>query len=119
MLVLGHSLNLLSSVINIIILTVLLTCPNSDTLLCYSNDPFLTVWIVVQHLVIRIIQLCCLDVSVGRVFVTLEWPWVQTSVVQQFCFLPKLRRSQVWGQKPRVYKQLYMLGEWLAELNRR
>ncbi len=31
--------NLLSSV-----LTILLTCPNSDTLLCYSNDPFLTVF---------------------------------------------------------------------------
>ncbi len=29
--------NLLSS-----ILTILLTCPNNDTLLCYSNDPFLT-----------------------------------------------------------------------------
>ncbi len=37
--VLGQSLNLLSS-----ILTILLTCPNSDTLLCYSNDPFLTVY---------------------------------------------------------------------------
>ncbi len=35
--VLGQSLNLLSS-----ILTILLTCPNSDTLLCYNNDPFLT-----------------------------------------------------------------------------
>ncbi len=33
-------LNLLSS-----ILTILLTCPNNDTLLCYSNDPFLTVCI--------------------------------------------------------------------------
>ncbi len=32
--VLGQSLNLLSS-----ILTILLTCPNSDTLVCYSNDP--------------------------------------------------------------------------------
>ncbi len=32
-------LNLLSS-----IMTILLTCPNSDTLLCYSNDPFLTVY---------------------------------------------------------------------------
>ncbi len=37
--VLGQSLNLLSS-----ILTILLTCPNSDTLLCYSNDPFLPVY---------------------------------------------------------------------------
>ncbi len=36
--ILGQSLNLLSS-----ILTILLTCPNSDTLVCYSNDPFLTV----------------------------------------------------------------------------
>ncbi len=36
--VLGQSLNLLSS-----ILTILLTCPNSDALVCYSNDPFLTV----------------------------------------------------------------------------
>ncbi len=36
--VLGQSLNLLSS-----ILTILLTCPDSNTLLCYSNDPFLTV----------------------------------------------------------------------------
>ncbi len=36
--VLGQSLTLLSS-----ILTILLTCPNySDTLMCYSNDPFLT-----------------------------------------------------------------------------
>ncbi len=39
--VLGQSLNLLSS-----ILTILLTCPNSDTLVCYSNDPFLTVQII-------------------------------------------------------------------------
>ncbi len=37
--VLGQLLNLLSS-----ILTILLTCPNSGTWLCYSNDPFLTVW---------------------------------------------------------------------------
>ncbi len=22
-----------------------MTCPNSDTLLCYSNDPFLSVWV--------------------------------------------------------------------------
>ncbi len=35
---LGQWPNLLSS-----ILTILLTCPNSDTLVCYSNDPFLTV----------------------------------------------------------------------------
>ncbi len=35
--VLGQSLHLLSS-----ILTILLTCPNSDTL-CYSNEPFITV----------------------------------------------------------------------------
>ncbi len=35
---LGQSLNLLRS-----ILTILLTYPNNDTLLCYSNDPFLTV----------------------------------------------------------------------------
>ncbi len=33
-------LSLLSS-----ILTILLTCPNNETLLCYSNDPFLTVYI--------------------------------------------------------------------------
>ncbi len=26
------------------ILTILLTGPNSDTLLCYSNDPFVTVF---------------------------------------------------------------------------
>ncbi len=32
-------LNLLRS-----ILTILLTCPNSNTLLCYSNDPFLAVY---------------------------------------------------------------------------
>ncbi len=32
--VLGQPLYLLSS-----ILTILLTCPNSDTLVCYSNDP--------------------------------------------------------------------------------
>ncbi len=31
--------NLLSS-----ILTILLTCPNNDTVLCYSNDPLLTVY---------------------------------------------------------------------------
>ncbi len=36
--VLGQSLNLLSS-----ILAILLTCPNNNTLLCYSNEPFLTV----------------------------------------------------------------------------
>ncbi len=35
---LGQLLNLLSS-----ILTILLTCPNNNTLLCYSNEPFLTV----------------------------------------------------------------------------
>ncbi len=40
-LVLGQSLNLLSS-----ILTILLTCPNNDTLLCCSNDLFLTVLLV-------------------------------------------------------------------------
>ncbi len=34
----GTIVNLLSS-----ILTILLTCPNNDTVLCYSNDPFLTV----------------------------------------------------------------------------
>ncbi len=39
--VLGQSLSLLRS-----ILTILLTCPNSDTLLCYGNNTFLTVWIV-------------------------------------------------------------------------
>ncbi len=32
-------LSLLSS-----ILTILLTCPNSDSMLCYTNDPFLTVY---------------------------------------------------------------------------
>ncbi len=37
--VLGQSTNVLSS-----ILTILLTCPNNNTLLCYSNDPFLTVY---------------------------------------------------------------------------
>ncbi len=36
--VLGQQLSLLSS-----ILTILLTCPNNDTLLRYNNDPFLTV----------------------------------------------------------------------------
>ncbi len=35
---LGQSLNLLSS-----ILTIILTCPNNNTLLCYNNEPFLTV----------------------------------------------------------------------------
>ncbi len=39
--VLGQLLSLLSS-----ILTILLTCPNSDTLLCYSNEPFLEVYMV-------------------------------------------------------------------------
>ncbi len=34
----GTTANLLSSM-----LTILLTCPNNDTVLCYSNDPFLTV----------------------------------------------------------------------------
>ncbi len=33
--VLGQLFNLLSS-----ILTILLTCPNSDALVYYSNDPF-------------------------------------------------------------------------------
>ncbi len=37
--VLGQSLSLLRS-----ILTILLTCPNSDTLLCCSNNTFLTVY---------------------------------------------------------------------------
>ncbi len=36
--VLGQSLDLLSS-----ILTILLTCPNKNTLLSYSNEPYLTV----------------------------------------------------------------------------
>ncbi len=36
--ILGQSLNLLSS-----ILTILPIYPNSDTLVCYSNDPFSTV----------------------------------------------------------------------------
>ncbi len=36
--VFGQSCNLLSS-----ILTILLTCPNSGTWLCYSNDTFLAV----------------------------------------------------------------------------
>ncbi len=35
----GTIVNLLSS-----ILTILLICPNNDTLLCYSNDPLLTVY---------------------------------------------------------------------------
>ncbi len=39
--VLGQLLNLLSS-----ILTILLSCPNSDTLLSYSNDLFLTVYVI-------------------------------------------------------------------------
>ncbi len=34
----GTIANLLDS-----ILTILLICPNNDTVLCYSNDPFLTV----------------------------------------------------------------------------
>ncbi len=34
----GTNANLLSS-----ILTISLTCPNNDTVFCYSNDPFLTV----------------------------------------------------------------------------
>ncbi len=42
--ILGYSLNLLSS-----LLTILLTCPNSDTLLCYSNEPFLTVKVMSHH----------------------------------------------------------------------
>ncbi len=41
--VLGQSLNLLSS-----ILTILLTCPNNNTLLCYSNEPLLTVYFHTQ-----------------------------------------------------------------------
>ncbi len=40
----GTIANLLSSV-----LTILLTCPNNDTVLCYSNDPFLTVYRVVGN----------------------------------------------------------------------
>ncbi len=56
----GQSLNLLSS-----ILTISLTCPNSDTLLCYSNDPFLTVytvndarslWRVCSHIICCVLQ---------------------------------------------------------------
>ncbi len=37
--VVGQSLNLLGS-----ILIILLTCPNSDTLLYYCNKPFLTIY---------------------------------------------------------------------------
>ncbi len=49
--VLVQSLNLLSSV-----LTILLTCPNSNTLLCYSNGTVLTVQkcINVNYLVFRL-----------------------------------------------------------------
>ncbi len=36
----GKIANLLSS-----ILTILLTCPDNNTLLCYSNDPLLTVYL--------------------------------------------------------------------------
>ncbi len=43
--VLGQMLNLLRS-----ILTILLTCPNNDTLVCYSNNPFLTVYGQHQYL---------------------------------------------------------------------
>ncbi len=35
----GTIANLLSSIV-----TILLTCPNIGTLLCYSNDPFVTVF---------------------------------------------------------------------------
>ncbi len=41
---LGQVLNLLGS-----ILTILPTCPNSDTLLCYSNTKILTVWGGIQE----------------------------------------------------------------------
>ncbi len=37
----GTIANLLSS-----ILTILLTCPNNDTVLCYSNDRFWTVYVI-------------------------------------------------------------------------
>ncbi len=39
--VLGQSLNLLSSILTI---SILLTRPNNNILLCYSNEPFLTVY---------------------------------------------------------------------------
>ncbi len=50
--VLGQLLNLLSS-----ILTIWLTCPNSDTLLSYRNDPFYDVWNIAS---IWAMQLHCL-----------------------------------------------------------
>ncbi len=53
--VLGQLLNLLSS-----ILTILLTCPNSDALLCYSNDPFLTVYMFVGFCCMLVVRLTLL-----------------------------------------------------------
>ncbi len=49
--------NLLSS-----ILTILLTCPNNDTLLCYSNDPLLTVYSLMFPVpsLLRIMTVCSL-----------------------------------------------------------
>ncbi len=45
------NLNLLSS-----ILTILLTYPNSDTLLCYSDNQFFTVYTVVLHFRINLLS---------------------------------------------------------------
>ncbi len=42
-----QSVNLLSC-----ILTILLTCPNNNTLLCYSNEPFLTVYMDQKALIL-------------------------------------------------------------------
>ncbi len=58
--VLGQLLSLLSS-----ILTILLTCPNGDTLLCYSNKPFLTVY--GQELMRSWYRLSQADLSSARV----------------------------------------------------
>ncbi len=86
--VLGQSLNLLSS-----ILTILLICPNSDTLLCYSNDPFLTVlWVrLTRHIDYRIL---------------LRWPCCRKCTIIHYSMAVKdrtdLRPSsleQVWESK--------------------
>ncbi len=61
-LLMGQSLILLNS-----ILTILLTCPNNDTWLCYCKYSFLIVWFSILHLFTMFVC-CLLDIQIGFEF---------------------------------------------------
>ncbi len=77
------SLNLLRS-----ILTILLTCPNSDTLLCYSNDHYyITVHVLTQlrhgNAALSMCLSCAapLPLSLEQLTLTaLAWYWMEPNV---------------------------------------